>query len=59
MKLLAPCAALLLALSLAGPQSFAQGLAQGYPNKAVTVIVSFSAGSSTDVVGRIVMQKVA
>ena len=59
MKLLVRCAALLLALSLAGPQSFAQGLAQGYPNKAVTVIVSFSAGSSTDVVGRIVAGKLS
>jgi tripartite-type tricarboxylate transporter receptor subunit TctC len=33
--------------------------AQGYPNKAVRVIVSFTPGSSTDIVGRIVMQKVS
>jgi tripartite-type tricarboxylate transporter receptor subunit TctC len=30
-----------------------------YPNKAVRVIVSFTAGSSTDIVGRIVMAKVS
>jgi tripartite-type tricarboxylate transporter receptor subunit TctC len=30
-----------------------------YPNKAVHVIVSFTAGSSTDIVGRIVMAKVS
>jgi tripartite-type tricarboxylate transporter receptor subunit TctC len=38
---------------LAGP-----ALAQ-YPNKAVRVIVSFTAGSSTDIVGRIIMAKVS
>jgi tripartite-type tricarboxylate transporter receptor subunit TctC len=30
-----------------------------YPNKAVHVIVSFTAGSSTDIVGRVVMAKVS
>jgi len=35
------------------------GHAQGYPNKAVRVIISFTPGSSTDIVGRIVMQKVS
>ncbi len=35
------------------------GLAQPYPAKAVRVIVSFTPGSSTDIVGRIVMAKVA
>ncbi len=34
-------------------------LAQGYPTKPVRVIISFTAGSSTDIVGRIVMQKLA
>jgi tripartite-type tricarboxylate transporter receptor subunit TctC len=34
-------------------------LAQAYPNKAVRVIVSFTPGSSTDIVGRIVMAKVS
>jgi tripartite-type tricarboxylate transporter receptor subunit TctC len=33
--------------------------AQGYPSKPVRVIVSFTAGSSTDIVGRVVMQKVS
>ena len=36
-----------------------QALAQAYPNKAVRVIVSFTPGSSTDIVGRIVMAKVS
>src|SRR6266478_3500305 len=36
-----------------------QALAQAYPNKAVRVIISFTPGSSTDIVGRIVMQKVS
>ena len=33
--------------------------AQGYPSKPVRVIISFIPGSSTDIVGRIVMQKVS
>ena len=33
--------------------------AQAYPNKSVRVIVSFTPGSSTDIVGRIVMAKVS
>ena len=37
----------------------AQAAAQSYPNKAVRVIVSFTPGSSTDIVGRIVMAKVS
>jgi len=36
-----------------------QAAAQSYPNKAVRVIVSFTPGSSTDIVGRIVMAKVS
>ncbi len=36
-----------------------QAFAQGYPNKAVRVIISFTPGSSTDIVGRIVMNKVS
>src|SRR5262245_49518583 len=34
-------------------------LAQDYPNKPVHVIISFTPGSSTDIVGRIVLQKLA
>jgi tripartite-type tricarboxylate transporter receptor subunit TctC len=33
--------------------------AQGYPSKPVRLIISFTAGSSTDIVARIVMQKVS
>src|SRR6266702_2154232 len=36
-----------------------QASAQDYPNKPVHVIISFTPGSSTDIVGRIVMQKVS
>jgi len=36
-----------------------QAQAQGYPSKAVRVIISFTPGSSTDIVGRIVMNKVS
>jgi tripartite-type tricarboxylate transporter receptor subunit TctC len=36
-----------------------QALAQGYPNKPVHVIISFTPGSSTDIVGRIVVQKLS
>ena len=34
-------------------------LAQNYPNKPVHVVISFTAGSSTDIVGRVVMAKVS
>src|SRR3989440_11485140 len=34
-----------------------QAFGQGYPNKPVHVIISFTPGSSTDIVGRIVIQK--
>jgi tripartite-type tricarboxylate transporter receptor subunit TctC len=47
----------LLALLLAGLAS--QAFAQAYPTKPVRVIVSFTPGSSTDIVGRIVMAKVS
>ncbi len=46
---------LLLVLSVASCASFSQA----YPNKPVRVIISFTPGSSTDIVGRIVMQKVS
>jgi tripartite-type tricarboxylate transporter receptor subunit TctC len=47
---------LAILLAAASLQAAAQ---QSYPNKAVRVIVSFTPGSSTDIVGRIVMQKVS
>src|SRR5712691_9887583 len=37
----------------------AQAAAQSYPAKPVHVIISFTPGSSTDIVGRIVMNKVS
>ena len=36
-----------------------QAAAQGYPNRPVHMIVSFTAGSSTDIVGRVVGQKLS
>ena len=48
------CVALALSLLGLAGASHAQ-----YPSKPVKVIVSFTAGSSTDIVGRIVMQKVS
>src|SRR5262245_33105005 len=46
---------ILAAMALAGA---AQAYAQ-YPNKPVHAIISFTPGSSTDIVGRIVLQKLA
>src|SRR3989442_12826722 len=43
----------------AGAALAIQAFAQGYPNKPVHVIISFTPGSSTDIVGRIVSQKLA
>ena len=37
----------------------AHALAQGYPNKPVHVVISFTAGSATDIVGRLVSAKLA
>jgi tripartite-type tricarboxylate transporter receptor subunit TctC len=44
---------------LLGVLSSFSTLAQNYPNKPVHVIISFTPGSSTDIVGRVVMQKVS
>jgi len=44
-----------VALAVAASQAWAQA----YPNKPVHVIISFSPGSSTDIVGRVVAQKLA
>ncbi len=54
MKRILTVVAAVLAAS-ASPAAFAQG----YPNKPVRVIISFTPGSSTDIVGRIVMQRLA
>jgi len=54
-------AALPLAFTLGVAASLipAAAQAQAWPNRPVRVIISFTAGSSTDIVGRVVFQKVA
>jgi tripartite-type tricarboxylate transporter receptor subunit TctC len=47
---------ILAAIAAAGA---AQAFAQGYPTKPVHVVISFTPGSSTDIVGRIVAQKLS
>jgi len=47
---------ILAAIAAAGA---AQAFAQGYPNKPVHAVISFTPGSSTDIVGRIVLQKLS
>jgi tripartite-type tricarboxylate transporter receptor subunit TctC len=43
--------------ALAAPVLARQGFAQSYPTKPVTVIIPFGAGGTTDVVGRIICEK--
>jgi tripartite-type tricarboxylate transporter receptor subunit TctC len=50
-------AATLVALAAAAP--WAAPLAQGFPNKPIRVIVPFTPGSATDIMGRTVSDKVA
>ena len=52
------CLALSLALALPQPAA-AQGSAEGYPSKLVTMIVPFAAGGPTDNEGRIYAQKLS
>ena len=47
---------ILAAIALTGA---AQAFAQGFPSKPVHAIISFTPGSSTDIVGRIVLQKLS
>src|SRR6267142_5257381 len=47
---------ILAAIAAAGAT---QAFAQGYPTKPVHAIISFTPGSSTDIVGRIVLQKLS
>ncbi|MDH4191034.1 MAG: tripartite tricarboxylate transporter substrate binding protein [Betaproteobacteria bacterium] len=54
MKSLRIAAACVLGLGIA-----TGALAQAYPSKPVHVLITFTPGSSTDIVGRIVMQKVS
>src|SRR4051812_34373961 len=46
-------------LGLLAPPTQMQAQAQQYPTKPVHVVISFIPGSSTDIVGRVVMQKVS
>src|SRR4051812_45474488 len=46
-------------LGLLAPPTQMQAQAQQYPTKPVHVVISFTPGSSTDIVGRIVMQKLS
>lgn len=52
-----------LALVIAGahvwPQTPATGGTSGYPNKPIRLIVPFPAGASSDIVGRMLVQKIA
>src|ERR1700742_3103915 len=49
----------MLAALVALIMSAATASAQGYPNKPVRVVVGFSAGGPSDVIGRIVAQKLS
>ncbi len=55
MRLVARIVAAFLALGLSAAPSFAQG----YPNKPVRVVVGFAAGGPSDVIARIVSQKLS
>jgi len=57
MRLMKMFSALALAMSMFGSAGAAQ--AQGYPAKPVHMIISFPPGSSTDIVGRVVAQKLS
>jgi tripartite-type tricarboxylate transporter receptor subunit TctC len=48
-----------LAAAWLGSALFGAALAQGYPNKPVRVIITFPPGSATDIVGRVVTQKLS
>ncbi len=49
----------MLAVACLGSAPFGSVQAQGYPNKAVRVIITFPPGTGTDIVGRAVTQKLS
>lgn len=46
-----------LAVGLASGSSLAQGTTKGFPDKPVTIVVPFAAGGSTDVMTRVIAQR--
>ena len=46
-------------LAMMGGQAFAQGAAQNYPNKTIRIIVPFPAGGPTDVLARVIGQRMS
>ncbi len=52
-------AALLLVGTVSLAQAQAQAQPQAWPNRSVQAVISYTPGSSTDIVGRIVLQKLA
>ena len=52
-------AALAVALTLAFAQSFARGQDANYPNRPIKMLVGFGAGGGTDIVARIMAQKMS
>ncbi len=47
------------ALALAAAASFAHAQTRAYPNRSIKMLVGFAAGGATDVVARIVAQKMS
>lgn len=50
---------IMLAMLVVCGQAFAQGAAQNYPNKAIRIIVPFPAGGPTDVLARVIGQRMS
>jgi tripartite-type tricarboxylate transporter receptor subunit TctC len=46
-------------LAMLGGQVFAQGAAQNYPNKTIRIIVPFPAGGPTDILARVIGQRMS
>ncbi len=54
-----PGACLALALSVVGTAAYAQNAAQSYPTRPITAIIPFAGGSASDVVSRILFDKMS